>query len=165
MSDVVNPIPDDYGTLLVQLVVDDAEAAIAFYEAAFGAKELYRQRDARGQRVVYCELLMSTSRFILHDEFASGGLLSPLRLGGSPVTLMLYVSDVDAFYDRAVAHGAASLTPPEDKFWGLRSAAFTDPFGHRWLVAARIEDLSPVDILERAAEAAPEDRQPMARRR
>ncbi len=165
MTPMLNPIPDDYGSLLVQIVVDDAPAAIAFYEAAFGARELYRQLTADGARVAHCELLMSMSRFILHDEFPDGGLLSPRSLGGSPVTLMLYVADVDGFYDRAVAHGADPLSAPEDKFWGLRSAVITDPFGHRWLLAARIDDLSPEDILERAKLAAPEERQPMSRRR
>jgi PhnB protein len=107
---------------------------------------------------------MSLSRFMLHDEFAAAGLLSPKRLGGSPVTLMLYVPNVDAFHEHAVAHGATALSEPEDRFWGLRSATLVDPFGHRWLIASRIEDLSPDEILRRAAEAAPGDLRPMGGR-
>lgn len=164
MSGGVSPIPDDYGSLIVQLVVDDGDAAVAFYERAFGARELYRQHDAAGRRIAHCELLIGMARFILHDEFASGGLLSPRTLGGSAVTLMLYVEDVDAFHAQAVAKGATALSMPEDRFWGLRSAALTDPFGHRWLIASRIEDLSPDDILRRAREAAPGERQPMSRK-
>lgn len=159
---MVNPVPEDYGALVVQLVVDDATAAIAFYEAAFEAKLLYRQYDAAGERVAHCELLMGLSRFMLHDEFASAGLLSPRSLGGSPVTLMLHVADVDAFHARAVAHGGAALSEPADRFWGLRCATIIDPFGHRWLIASRTEDLSPDEILRRAATAAPEDLRPMS---
>ncbi len=161
MSNAIDPIPADFGALVVQLVVDSAGDAIAFYKAAFGADELYRQLDAAGTKIVHCELLVGLSRFIVHDEFAEAGLVSPHALGGTPATLMLYVEAVDAAFDRAVAAGAAPLLVPEDRFWGVRSGLVLDPFGHRWLLASRIEDLSPSDILDRARAVPDSERAPL----
>ena len=154
MSDLslppVDPIPEEYGSLIIQLVVGDARAAIEFYKAAFDANELYRQHDASGAKIVHCELLLGRSRLMLHDEFPTRDLSAPTSLGGTPVTLMLYVEDVDLSIERAKASGARIIAEPEDKFWGVRSGVLSDPFGHRWLLASRKEDLSPADILERA---------------
>jgi PhnB protein len=146
----VDPIPEEYGSLIIQLIVGDARAAIAFYKTAFDANELYRQYDASGAKIVHCELLLGRSRLMLHDEFEARELYSPARLGGTPVTLMLYVEDVDRIMARARTEGARIVAAAEDKFWGVRSGVLCDPFGHRWLLASRTEDLSPSDILERA---------------
>jgi PhnB protein len=146
----VDPIPEEYGSLIIQLIVNDARAAIDFYKAALGANELYRQYDAAGAKIVHCELLLGRSRLMLHDEFPARDLPSPASLGGTAVTLMLYVENVDASMARAERAGARIVAAPEDKFWGVRSGVLSDPFGHRWLLASRTEDLSPTEILERA---------------
>lgn len=157
-------VPADYGALIAQLAVGDARAAIDFYRRALGARELYRQVDGDGRRIVHCELLVGLSRFIVHDEFAEAGLLSPQTLGGTCVTLMHYVEDVDLACRSAVDAGATLLTAPEDRFWGLRSGMILDPFGHRWLLATQIEDLSPQEIADRARQAPAAERLPGGRR-
>lgn len=146
----LDPIPEEYGSLVIQLVTSPATKAIDFYAAAFGAHEFYRQHDESGQKIAYCELLIGRSRMMLHDEYPERDLHSASSLGGSPVTLVLYVDDTDAAVERALAAGAELVSPPEDRFWGVRSAVLIDPFGHRWLIGSRIEDLSPEDILGRA---------------
>src|SRR5271156_5583841 len=131
MRDIVEP-PPELGPLLVQLTVADAEAAIAFYIRAFGGSELYRNCEtAAGGRVAHCELLIAGARVTLHDEFPEYGLLAPTSLGGTPISLNLYVADVDQTYARVIAAGAEVVTPPADHFWGARSGALRDPFGHR----------------------------------
>jgi PhnB protein len=156
----VDPIPEEFGSLIVQLIASDAKAAVAFYRAAFDARELYRQYRLEGDKIVHCELLIGRSRVMLHDEFPERGLLSPRSLGGTPITLMLYVEDVDRTFTQAVAAGGTGVSAPATKFWGVRSGVLLDPFGHRWLLASRTEDLSPSDILDRARAAPDIDRTP-----
>jgi PhnB protein len=154
MRDVIEPAAE-LGPLLVQLTVSDAEAAIAFYIAAFGGSELYRNREtAEGGRVAHCELLIAGARIMLHDEFPEYGLLAPASLGGSPISLNLYVDDVDETYARAIAAGGQIITTPTDHFWGARSGALRDPFGHRWVVSTQVNDPSPEEII-RMSNAAP----------
>lgn len=100
---------------------------------------------------MHAELLCGDSRFFVHDEFPEHGALSPQRLGGSPVTLHLYVQNVDEVFERAVAAGAEVVMPVSNMFWGERYGAFKDPFGHHWSVSTRLEDLSPSENQERAA--------------
>jgi PhnB protein len=133
-----------------QLTVDDADAAVRFYRDAFGADELLRNRAPDG-RVLHCELLIAGGRVLVHDEFPEMGDRSPRTIGGSPVMLHLYVADVDAAYERAVAAGATPLMPPADAFWGDRYAQVTDPSGHRWSLGTQREDLTGDQIAERAA--------------
>lgn len=161
---MTSPIPDEFGTLIFQLVVADAVAATDFYQVVFGAKELYCQHAATDARVVHAELLVGRARFIVYDAFPERGLVAPPALGGTPVTLMLYVEDVDRVFAGAVAAGASAESSPEDHFWGVRSGVIVDPFGHRWLLASRIDDLSPAEILTRAQAAAPAERVPLGRR-
>lgn len=138
----------ELGPLLVQLTVSDAEAAIAFYIQAFGGSELYRNREtAEGGRVAHCELLIAGARIMLHDEFPEYGLLAPASLGGTPVSLNLYVADVDETYARAIAAGGQIITAPTDHFWGARSGALRDPFGHRWVISTQVHDPSPEEII------------------
>jgi PhnB protein len=154
MRDIIEP-PPELGPLLVQLAVADAEAAIAFYIQAFGGSELYRNREtAAGGRVAHCELLIAGARVTLHDEFPEYGLLAPTSLGGTPISLNLYVANVDETYARAIAAGAEVITPPADHFWGARSGALRDPFGHRWVISTQVQDPSPEDII-RMSNAAP----------
>jgi PhnB protein len=103
-----------------------------------------------GKSIMHSELLLGDSRFFVVDEFP-GSMASPASLGGTSITLHLYVQDVDAVFGRAVAAGATVLMPVADQFWGDRYGILKDPFGHRWSIASRIEDLSPKALQARAA--------------
>ena len=145
---MVSPVPEDFHTITPQLVVSGVAGAVDWYTRALGAHELLRNAAPDG-KIMHCELLLGDSRFFVVDEFP-GAMPSPTALGGSPVTLHLYVPDVDAFFDRAVGAGATVLMPVADQFWGDRYGMLTDPFGHRWSIASRIEDLSPTALHARA---------------
>ena len=145
---MVSPIPEDFHTITPQLVVSSVAAAVDWYARALGAHELLRNAAPDG-KIMHCELLLGDSRFFVVDEFPDH-LRSPVALGGTPVTLHLYVADVDALFDRAVRAGATVLMPVADQFWGDRYGILADPFGHRWSIASRIEDLSPKALHERA---------------
>jgi len=147
---MTGPVPEDFHTITPQLVVKGVADAIAWYTSALGANELLRNTAPDGARIMHSELLLGDSRFFVVDEFGEGPMKSPSTLGGSPVTLHLYVRDVDAVFDRAVAAGATVLMKVADQFWGDRYGMLTDPFGHRWSIASRIEDLSPRDLHKRA---------------
>lgn len=153
------PVPEDFHTITPQLVVHGVAEAIAWYTRAFGANELFRNIAPDGTRIMHSELLLGDSRFFVVDEFADGPMKSPATLGGSPVTLHLYVRDVDAVFDRAVAAGATVLMKVADQFWGDRYGIISDPFGHRWSIASRVEDLSPRDLHKRAESWASERRE------
>ena len=150
MTTKVSPIPEDFRTITPHLVVKGVARAVEFYRQAFGAEELYRNLAPDGVSIIHSELLLGDSRFFINDEFPDHGVLAPDPARGSSITLHLYVPDVDAFYQRAVAAGAEVIFPLADCFWGDRYAIVRDPFGHRWSVASRIEDLSPADIQARA---------------
>jgi PhnB protein len=132
-----------------QLVVHDADAAIRFYRAAFGADELVRNLAPDG-RVMHCELLMFGGRVLVVDDFEADPAASPSRLGGSTVRLHLYVPDVDGVYARAVELGATGLAEPHDAFWGDRYAMLRDPYGHLWSLGEPREDLTVAELEERA---------------
>lgn len=152
MSGAVKPIPDGYHAVTPYLIVRGADRALAFYERAFGAKELFRMMRTDG-RVGHAELQLGDSRVMLADEHPEIGARGPESIGGSPVTIMLYVADVDATVARAVEAGARVVRPVQDQFYGDRSGAVADPFGHVWFVATHVEDVAP-DELERRARAA-----------
>ena len=145
---MVSPIPEDFHTITPQLVVNGVAGAVDWYTSALGAHELLRNAAPDG-RIMHCELLLGDSRFFVVDEFPDN-MRSPSALGGTPVTFHLYVADVDALFDRAVGAGATVLMPVADQFWGDRYGMISDPFGHRWSIASRIEDLSPRALHERA---------------
>lgn len=149
-------VPEDFRTITPQLVVNGVDSAIDWYSRALGANELLRNMAPDGTSVMHAELLLGDSRFFVVDEFPQGGR-SPRSLGGSGVTLHLYVEDVDEMFERAVAAGAEVLLPVADQFWGDRYGMLADPFGHRWSMASRIEDLSPRALQERAATWAKEN--------
>ena len=146
----VKPIPDGYNTLTPYVIVPDGAGAIAFYAKAFGATERLRL-DAPGGRIGHAELTIGDSVIMLADEHPEMGALSPSRVGGTPVGLHLYVADVDAVTERAVAAGGKLLQAPETKFYGDRNSAVEDPFGHRWFISTHVEDVSPDEIARRAA--------------
>ena len=154
---------EDFHTITPHLTVRGVSDAVTFYQRAFGAAELYRNLAPDGKSVMHAELMVGDSRLLLHDEFPDHGSHAPTGedIG---VTLHLYVNNVDEVYERTVAAGARVIMPLQDCFWGDRYAIVVDPFGHRWSMATRIEDLSPRQVQERAAEfnrqhpAAPDDR-------
>jgi PhnB protein len=132
-----------------QLIVADSDRAVRFYREVFGADELVRNHAPDG-RVMHCELLIFGGRLLLHDEFPESGLHGPPAVGGTAVTLHLYVPDVDALFATAVAAGAEPVMEPADAFWGDRYAIVRDPFGHRWSLATQQEDLSAAELEDRS---------------
>jgi PhnB protein len=146
------PIPDGYPQVSPYLCVDGANAAIEFYQTVLGARERARMA-APGGKVGHAELQLGDSVLMLADEFPEMGLRGPRSIGGTPVTIAVYVEDVDAVFERAVRAGAKSLRPVEDQFYGDRSGQFEDPFGHRWSVSTHVEDVPPDEMERRAAQA------------
>lgn len=147
----VKPIPDDYPRVIPYLSIDGASAAIDFYTVVFGATERMRMPAADG-KVGHAELQIGESVIMLADAFPEMGSSSPKSIGGTPVTVMVYVEDVDAVFARALEAGAIEERPVEDQFYGDRAGQFEDPFGHKWFVASHVEDVPP-DELARRAEA------------
>lgn len=150
-----NPIPPDMHTLTPHLVCRGAAAAIAFYGKAFGAVELARLPGPDG-RLMHAMVRIGDSPLMLVDEYPEQGCAGPLALKGSPVTLHLYVADVDATVAQAVAAGARITMPVADMFWGDRYGRLEDPFGHQWSVATHVRDLSAAEIMAAAAQGCPE---------
>ena len=149
----VNPIPDGYPRVTPYLCIDGAGAAIDFYSKVFGATERMRMPDPEG-RIGHAELQFGDSLIMLADEYPEMGIRGPKAVGGTPVTISVYVEDVDGVFDRAVELGAKALRQVEDQFYGDRSGQFEDPFGHRWSVATHVEDVPPDEMAKRAAEVA-----------
>jgi PhnB protein len=143
--------PAGYPTVTPYLCVDGADAAIAFYTAVFGASERNRM-PMPGGRVGHCELQIGDSLVMLSDESPEMGIVGPNTVGGTPVTISVYVDDVDSVFARAVDAGATALRPVETQFYGDRSGQFVDPFGHRWSVATHVEDVSPEEMQRRMTE-------------
>ncbi|WP_343717204.1 VOC family protein [Inquilinus sp.] len=149
MAAEVKPIPDGYPTVTPYLIVRGAAAAIDFYRTAFGATERMRM-DAPGGAVGHAELLIGGSLVMLADEMPEMGWSSPAAIGGTPVSLHLYVDDVDAVVERALAAGATLSRPIADQFYGDRLGMVIDPFGHVWSISTHIEDVAPEEIRRRA---------------
>ncbi len=150
MTSAVKPIPDGYSAVTPYLCVKGAAAAIDFYKEVFGARETMRLA-APGGAIGHAEITIGGALIMLADEFPELGVLSPRSLGGSPVTIHLYVADVDAIAKRAVAAGAKILRQVEDHFYGDRAGRLEDPFGHVWWIATHKEELSADEIRKRAA--------------
>ena len=146
----VKPIPDGMHTVTPQLVCAGAADAIEFYKKAFKAVELGRVPGPQG-KLMHAMIRIGDSAVMLVDECPDWGSIGPKSLTGSPVTIHLYVEDVNAIVERAVAAGAKVTMPLEDMFWGDRYCKLEDPFGHHWSVATHIRDVSPED-LQQAAE-------------
>jgi PhnB protein len=143
----VSPIPAGYHTVTPYLVVEGADRALGWYRQAFGAREIMRL-DAPGGRIGHAEFEVEGSRLMITDASPDCGTKDPPAFGGSPITLLLYVTDVDATFAKATAAGAEAKRPPADMFYGDRSGTVVDPFGHTWHIATHIEDV-PHDEIER----------------
>jgi len=141
----VKPIPDGYYTATPYLIIKGAARALDFYKQAFGAEELMRFPMPDG-KVGHAEIKIGNSPIMLADEFPEMGHKSPESLGGSPVSIMLYVPDVDKTFAQALKAGGKELQPLKDQFYGDRSGTLTDPFGHVWTVSTHKEDVSPEEM-------------------
>jgi PhnB protein len=148
----VKPIPEDYTTLSAALAVDDAAEAIEFYKRAFGAQERGRM-EGPGGTIAHAELQVGDSVLMLADPMPQASTKPPKELGGTTVSLFMYVEDVDAVVKQAVDVGATLTMPVEDMFWGDRFGSVTDPYGHSWSIATHVEDLSPEEVAERGRAA------------
>jgi PhnB protein len=151
MTMAVNHQPAESHTVAPYLHVDGAAAAIDFYVGVFGATETYRISAPEG-KIGHAEVKIGDSLVMLSDEYPEMGARGPKTIGGSPVTLTVYVPDVDATFAKALAAGASELRPVEDQFYGDRTGQIEDPFGHRWSIHTHIEDVAPAEIDRRAAE-------------
>ncbi len=148
----VKPIPDGYPRVIPYLSVDRASSAIDFYINVFGARERMRM-PAPDDKIGHAELEFGDSMIMLADVFPDMGGQSPSSVGGTPVTVMVYVEDVDAVFGRAVAAGATVEGEVKNQFYGDRVGQFVDPFGHKWHVATHVEDVPPEEMEQRAAAA------------
>lgn len=148
MGDRANPVPEGFHTVTPYVMVKGAAAAIKFYERAFGAEEIFRWADPDGS-IRHAEVVIGDSPIMLTDEAPEFGMSGPQTPGGSPVHMFLYVEDVDAVFDRAIAGGATELMPVEDSQDGDRRGGVTDPFGHVWYIATHIENISREDLQKR----------------
>jgi PhnB protein len=146
----VKPIPDGYHSITPYLVIQGAARAIEFYKKIFDAVEVVRMDGPEG-KVGHAELRVGDSMVMMADEHPAMGYRGPQALGGTPVSLLLYVTDADAVFSRAVAAGAKVMKPMQDQFYGDRSGTVTDPFGHVWTIATHKEDVPPEEMERRMA--------------
>ena len=147
----VQPVPEGYHTITPYLAVEDASAAIDFYQRALGAKERVRM-SGPGDSVMHAELEIGDSLVMLSDPFPQASTKPPKELGGTSVSIFAYVEDIDAVYKQAIDAGATSLMEPDDMFWGDRFGSVQDPFGHSWTIATHVEDVSPEEMEKRSTE-------------
>ena len=145
----VNPIPEGYHSLTPYLVMDGAAEALEYYKKAFGATELFRMEHEG--KIGHAEMKIGNSPFMLSDEHPERGFVGPKSLGGSAVSLMIYVDDVDTIFKQAIDAGGVEKNEVKDQFYGDRSGTLTDPFGHVWTVATHKEDVSPEEMDKRLA--------------
>jgi PhnB protein len=150
MASPAKPVPDGYGAVTPYLIVRGGKRAIDFYVTALGAKEMYRLEDPKG-RIGHAELALGSGRLMLADEHPEMGIVGPESIGGYPLSLHLYVDDVDRTAERFVAAGGKVVREVADQFYGDRGGKFEDPFGHVWWLATHREDVSPDEIQRRAA--------------
>ncbi|KKO46751.1 glyoxalase [Arsukibacterium ikkense] len=147
----VQPIPEGYSGAIPYLTISNAADAIGFYQKAFAA-ELILKMDTPTGAVMHAEMRLGQALFMLSEQSDEWGTKSPAMLQGTPVGVMIYVKDVDALVQQAVAAGASLTMPPTDQFYGDRMACLQDPFGHNWMFSTHIEDV-PEQELNRRAQA------------
>ena len=150
MAGRVKPIPDGFHGATPYLIIKGAARALEFYKRAFGAIEIMRMEGPGGVSG-HAEIKIGEAIIMLSDEVPNMGARSPQALGGTPVSIYIYVPDVDALAHRATEVGAKVLRPVANQFYGYRSVAFEDPFGHWWGFATHIEDVAPEEMKKRAA--------------
>ena len=144
----VKHIPDGYHSVTPYLIVAGAARALDFYKKAFGAEEIIRVPQPDG-RIRHAELRLGTSVIMLADENPETFARGPQSIGGTPVSLMVYVEDVDKVFARAVEAGATVERPLANQFYGDRTGGVVDPFGHRWYLATHVEDVAPEEMERR----------------
>ncbi len=148
----VKPIPEGFHTATPYLIIRDTAKAIEFYQKAFGATERMRMPTPDG-KIAHAEIQIGDSIIMMADENPQWGVQSPQALKGSPVSVFLYVPDVNATFQQAIAAGATEAMPLADMFWGDRYGKVVDPFGHRWDLATHVEDVAPEEMEERMKKA------------
>jgi len=149
MKNNTKPIPEGFNTLTPHLVVKGASKEIDFNKKAFGAEETRRMPGPDGKSIMHAELKIGNSRLMLVDEFPEMNARGPESIGGTPVTIHMFVEDADTVFNRAVNAGAQVRMPLADMFWGDRYGVLADPFGHLWSIATHKEDLTPEEIRKR----------------
>ena len=149
----VKKIPDGYHSITPMLIVKDGLKAIEYYKKVFGAIDKGTMMMPDNKSVAHAELMIGDSKIMLSDEFPKMKSLSPTTIGGSPVSLYLYVEDVDKTFNLAVTEGGKSLFPVQDRFYGDRHGTIQDPFGHIWSIATHIKDLTKEEMKKAAEEA------------
>ena len=149
----VKKIPDGYHSITPMLIVKDGLKAIEYYKKVFGAIDKGTMMMPDNKSVAHAELMIGDSKIMLSDEFPEMKSLSPTTIGGSPVSLYLYVEDVDKTFNLAVTEGGKSLFPVQDRFYGDRHGSIQDPFGHIWSIATHIKDLTREEMKKAAEEA------------
>ncbi len=145
----VNFQPKGYTSVIPYLIVRGADEAVKFYQHIFGAKEILRI-DAPGGKVGHSELAIGDMKIFLADECPEGEFLGPLSIGGTAISLVVYVEDVDTVFERAVEHGSKAIRPVADQFYGDRSGSIQDPFGHIWNIATHQQDMTHDEMRDRA---------------
>jgi len=149
----VKKIPDGYHSITPMLIVKDGLKAIEYYKKVFGAMDKGTMMMPDNKSVAHAELMIGDSKIMLSDEFPEMKSLSPTTIGGTPVSLYLYVEDVDKTFNLAVAEGGKSLFPVQDRFYGDRHGSIQDPFGHIWSIATHLKDLTEEEMKKAAEEA------------
>ena len=152
LKNKVQAVPAGYHTATPYLCIQGAAAAIDFYKRAFGAKEIYRM-PGPDNKIMHAEITIGDSHIMLSDESPATETKSPQTLKGTAASIFLYVEDVDARFKQAVKAGAKETAPLQNMFWGDRFGKLTDPFGHRWMLASHVEDVSPEEIQKRMTAA------------
>lgn len=150
----LNPIPEGYHSVTPYLIVDDAISAIDFYCRAFDARELSRlpmPDGAGGGKLGHAELKIGDSHLMLSDEWPDMDALGPKTRGGASASFLVYVPDVDRAFQRAIDAGGSVDQQVADQFWGDRMGSLIDPFGHKWMLATRVQDVPPEELPERMA--------------
>jgi PhnB protein len=150
----VKPIPDGYRSVTPYLVIRGAKQAMEFYTKAFGAQESFKMLGEKGE-IGHAEMKIGDSVIMLADENPNMGHKSPATLGGSPISILLYVQDCDAVFNQAVKAGAEIERPLANQFYGDRTGGVKDPFGFSWYIATHVEDVSPEEMERRAKEMQP----------
>jgi PhnB protein len=149
MQNHVKPIPNGYHSVTPYLIVHDADEAIRFYTQAFGAKVHFRMAGP-DHKVAHAEIQIGDSRIMLADEAPQMKAFSPKTMGGTPVSLVIYVEDVDTVFKAGLQAGATETRKVEDMFYGDRTGTLTDPFGHSWHISTHKENLTPEEIQQRS---------------
>ncbi len=146
----VSPVPPGYHSVTPYLIVSDGKQAIEFYKRAFGATEVLRLQSPDG-KIGHAEVKIGDCHVMLADEFPEMGAKSPQTIGGTPVGFCIYLANVDAAFDKAIAAGGKVERPVQDQFYGDRSGTLLDPFGHKWTLATHIEDVPQEEVERRFA--------------